>query len=266
VVIVADGSGGLPGPSGELARLVGCCTGLRVEVFGWSHGTGRIFSDLYGHGHHRSCGQELAGQVLAQRQTCPTERIVLVGHSSGAAVVLAAAECLPPGSVDRIILLAPAVSASYDLRPALRCACQGIDSFHSHKDLISHSLMFVGTADNQFFGFAAGCIGFRTVAGCCGDDALYANLRQYPDCFGGHFRCTQAAFLRDQVLPLLLTCTATAVAPEPPAGAPVPAIPLTPTVSQVHSASYTPAAAPKGPPPQPGRGGVAPISDSLRIP
>src|SRR5262249_54457640 len=109
VVYIADGSGGLPGPSGELARLIECYTPLRAEVVDWSHGWGRVLSDMFGHSHHLASGQTLACQILAQRQTCPGAPIILVAHSAGAAVVLAAAEVLPPGSVDRIILLAPVV-------------------------------------------------------------------------------------------------------------------------------------------------------------
>ncbi len=267
VVFVADGSGGLPGPSTELARLVGCgcgCSALRVEIVQWSHGVGRILTDLYAHGHHQTCGQDLAAQVQAQRQACPDGRIVLVGHSSGAAVVLAATEWLPPCSVDRIILLAPAVASTYDVRPALGCSREGVDVFYSHRDLISHSLWLAGTAEGMHFTLAAGCVGFRPVGSCC-DTGLYANLRQYPGGYGGHFACTQSAFLRDQVVPLLQACAAPAVTP-PATPAPPLSMPTASLGSLIHTANYEPLPVPEGPPPAPGRNGIAPISDSLRIP
>ena len=80
-------------------------------------------------------GQRLACRVTALRQASPAAEVYLVGHSAGCAVVLAAAESLPPGGVNRIILLAPSASLDYDLRPALRCARGGIDVFYSDRDV-----------------------------------------------------------------------------------------------------------------------------------
>src|SRR5204863_8018990 len=93
---------------------------LTVSEFNWSHGGGRIFADLRSQSNHRTMGKQLASAVLAQRAACPNGRVVIVTHSAGAAVTLAAADCLPDHSVDRIIMLAPAVSPGCDVRPALR--------------------------------------------------------------------------------------------------------------------------------------------------
>jgi pimeloyl-ACP methyl ester carboxylesterase len=277
VVFIADGSGGLPGPGPEIARQIsGACVLTRVEMVDWSHGWGRVFLDLYHHGHHETQGQELACRIMTYRQACPSGRIYLVGHSSGAAVILAATEHLPPGSVTRVILLAPSVATTYDLRSALRAACEGVDAFYSHRDLVSLSMTVAGTADHQYFVGAAGYHGFRTL---CGDEAaLYSNLRQYPGCYSGHFSCTQAAFVRDHVLPLLVS-PAIAGSADGPAASAAPG-------SDIRSAGYQSAAAlqrlvdelladddfvytppvRQGPAPGPGRGGIAPISDSLRLP
>ena len=137
-----------------------------------------------------------------------------MGHSAGCAVVLAAAELLPPQSVDRIILLAPSVCAAYDLRPALRTARDGIDVFHSNEDrlVLGLGVRIVGTTERSSR-MAAGQGGFIPVVACPADAALYGKLRQHPwdpvvewtGHNGGHFGNNEPGFLRAYVLPLLLS-------------------------------------------------------------
>ena len=258
VVFAVDGSALLRDMGPDLHRAVADAgLPLAVQTFGWSHGAGRVFSDLRGQARHRDKGQELAGRILAHRQAHPADRIVIVAHSAGAAVTLAAAEGLPAGTVDRIILLAPAVSARYDVRPALAATREGIDAYHSSKDLISLTLTMTGTTDG-WNGASAGRGGF---------DAADPGLRQYAwqadmaptGNWGGHFGSTRPEFLRAYVVPLL------AAAP-PPAGAPGEPI-ATPAnggrfALTVRGASPQPA----GPQPPAGPSGIAPISNSLRIP
>jgi pimeloyl-ACP methyl ester carboxylesterase len=211
VVFVADGSGNLHRTFDSLTKAIADAKlPLCVERVDWSHGSCRIFSDLHGHSHQRAKGKSLADQVCAYRAAHPGNRVCLVGHSAGAAIVLAAAECLPPGSVDRIVLLAPAVSPTYDLRPALACACEGIDSFHSYHDCISVLLAAVGTADGCWR-CSAGRGGFRIASTCPADTELYQKLRQCPwhrafgevGHHGGHFGWCGCEFVRACVLPLL---------------------------------------------------------------
>jgi pimeloyl-ACP methyl ester carboxylesterase len=212
VVFVADGSGNLHSTFDNLKQVV-ADTGLPVHVVavGWSHGNGRIFSDLHGRENQHTKGRCLAADITNYRAAHPGHRICLVGHSAGAAVVLAAAEALPPGAVDRIVLLAPAVSPAYDLRPALACSCEGIDCFHSHRDTISWLLAVVGTADGSW-ACSAGRGGFRPAPHTAEDTLLYQRLRQHAwrregseaGHHGGHFGWTRCAFLRASVLPLLL--------------------------------------------------------------
>jgi hypothetical protein len=196
---------------GDDLRQAVCQANMSLEVvdFPWSNGPGRIFADLRCHSHHKEKGQELAGLILTQCQSCPGARIYLVCHSSGAAVVLAAVEYLPPGSVDRIILLAPAVSTYYDLRPALACARQGIDCFYSPWDLTSYSVALVGTTDGYHLP-SAGAWGFTPVTDSLGG-CTYQALRQHGwstemRCarhFGGHYGCTRLGFFQDYIVPLL---------------------------------------------------------------
>jgi hypothetical protein len=286
IVFVAEGSGGLPGPAPELAKLATSNCLLRVELVDWTYGTGMVALDMWGHKRHKSRGQELADRIISYKASCPNARIYLLGHSSGAAVILAATECLPPGIVTRVILLAPSVSCNYDVRPAVACAYEGVDVFYSHRDMISLSMFMTATSDLRPLIGPAGYRGFR---GSHGEDGLSGGLRQHPNCFAGHFACTQHAFLRDHVLPLICPPMPTAPAPPQPE---LPELPDDTDLASVQrggirATSYLspvararravevllpdddfdePMSAPQGPVPRAGRSGIAPISDSLRLP
>jgi pimeloyl-ACP methyl ester carboxylesterase len=213
VVLVANGSGDIQTMSAHLERVVAeTGTPLRVEPFDWSLGYRRYVADHVDHENHIEQGHRLAALVLAYRRSCPGLRIYLLGYSSGCAVALAAAEALPPNSVDRIVLLASSVCVCYDLRPALRVSRCGIDSFYSEKDrfVLGLGMRIVGTADRGCR-VAAGQRGFQPILACPGDTILYQKLRQYPwnpsvawtGNTGGHYGSDQLAFLRVYVLPLL---------------------------------------------------------------
>jgi hypothetical protein len=213
VVFAIDGAGGFLGASAALrqameeARLP-----LRMEPVIWSHGPGRVYADETDYAHARAEGLQLAGQVAAYRRACPGGAVYLVSHSAGSAVALTAVEALPPGSVDRVVLLAPSLSAGYDLRPALRRVRCSIEVFSSSRDWFYLGLAtgLFGTADRRH-GPAAGRVGFRPTVADAPDAALYAKLRQHPwdpslawtGHHGGHYGAYQPGYLRAYVLPLL---------------------------------------------------------------
>jgi pimeloyl-ACP methyl ester carboxylesterase len=216
VVIVCDGSGDFRTLSTGLARAVSAARmPLYVETFVWSHGYGRYVIDHTDHCNHIEMGRILAARVLAYRRAYPNLRIYLAAHSAGNAVVLAAAERLPPNTLDRIVLLAPSVSPEYDLRPALASSREGIDAFVSDRDrvILGVAMYVVGTADRRRPGPAAGYVGFRPVAYSPADGALYGRLRQHawhPSLGwcghdGGHYGNNRPSFLGPYVLPLFLT-------------------------------------------------------------
>jgi pimeloyl-ACP methyl ester carboxylesterase len=213
VVFVADGSGDYRTTSAALCQAVSACAvPLRVETFVWSHGYGRMLADHVDHCNHLEEGRRLAATIAAVKQSCPDRAVYLVGHSSGCAVVLAAAEAAPPGSIERVVLLAPAVAHNYDLRPALRSCRQGIDVFISRRDIgaLAIGTSIVGTADRRRSA-AAGRIGFTPILTCPGDELLYAKLRIHPwdravewtGNRGSHYGTLGQGFMRAYVLPLL---------------------------------------------------------------
>jgi pimeloyl-ACP methyl ester carboxylesterase len=213
VVFVANGAGDFRTLSRNLSKAV-AETGmpLQVETFVWSRGYRRYVLDQVDHENHLEQGRQLAIQVTAYRAAFPERRVYFIGHSAGCAVVLAAADLLPPDSVNRIILLAPSMSANYDLRPALRAARSGIDVFHSDEDRIVLGLGvgIVGTTGGES-STVAGQVGFQPIVQSPADAALYQKLRQHPwnsavgwaGNEGGHFGNHETTFLRAYVLPLM---------------------------------------------------------------
>jgi hypothetical protein len=132
-----------------------------VRQFYWSHGPYRVIRDQTDRAHAMAQGAKLAEEILARQAREPGRRVVLVAHSAGSMVALAAAQKLPAGTLDRILLLAPSVSSGYDLAPALAATREGIDVFCSHKDraTLGVGVRIVGTADRGS-GRAAGRFGF----------------------------------------------------------------------------------------------------------
>jgi pimeloyl-ACP methyl ester carboxylesterase len=227
VVFAADGAGGFQATSRSL-RQTAAEQGLPVlvETVAWTHGYGRVLADQIDRAHLEAEGRRLAERVASWRQRWPDRPVYLVGHSAGCGVVLAAAESLRQGSVERIVLLAPAASAEQDLRPALACARLGVDVFHSKRDwgYLGVGVALAGTTDRRWAP-AAGRVGFRPAAAGPCDDALFAKLRQHPwdrsvawtGNRGGHYGTYQPTFLRAYVLPLL---TPPGYGPQAPADLP----------------------------------------------
>jgi hypothetical protein len=217
IVYVLDGSGRLRLMAEDLARVAAEANlPLEVAEFNWSHGDGRIFFDLRSRSNHCARGEQLAGTILARRTACPGGRVIVITHSAGAAVALAAAERLPDGCIDRIILLAPAVSPGCDIKHACRASRQGVDVFYSPIDGISRGLALTGTADGWNV-FSAGANGFDAPAAPCG------KLRQHSynvemsktGHLGGHYGWTKIGFLREYLVPMLATTGDPTVAAAP---------------------------------------------------
>jgi hypothetical protein len=152
----------------------------------------------------RLAGARLSCKVVAARRACPDSKIVLIGYGAGAGVVLAIAETVPAGTIDRIILLGPAVPCNYDLCPALRNSREGIDVFFSREDNILEFAESTHPGRNKTA--MAGRVGFSR------PNCPEANkLRQYgwttrwddKGHHGGHLGYKHVRFLQLNVLPLL---------------------------------------------------------------
>src|SRR5205085_1715720 len=107
--------------------------------------------------------------------------IYLIAHSAGSAVLIAALENLPPNTVDRAFLLAPSLSATYDIRPALRTVRNGLHVFYSRRDTAYLGVWtgILGNSDRRW-GPSSGRIGFQVLPACPQDAYLYGKLFQRP--------------------------------------------------------------------------------------
>lgn len=214
VVIVVDGAGDYRGMSTAMTQAVmENNSPLVVEPACWSHGYGRSIADQMDRAHARAQGERLAARVLAYRETCPGRPIFLMAHSAGGTVVLEAAQCLPPDSVERIILLEVTMSAYVDVRPMLCCSRQGVDVFCSCRDRCAWFVSFtlIG-AEGHLCPLIAARRGFvKQKPVTLEDHLLYRKLRQYhwdPSWSwtgheGGHYGIYMPGFLRHVVLPML---------------------------------------------------------------
>jgi hypothetical protein len=189
--------------------------GVRHEIreFSWTHGKGRLLRDLQDTQHCLRKAEELATQVRHLKAEDPDRPVYLVGKSGGAGLVLAAADQLPPQTLERIILLSPAVSPTYDLCLALRATKHEIVSFYSPYDqlVLNWGTSQFGTID-RYYGASAGLRGFVIPTGLSPSDRdLYNRLVQVKwnramileGHFGSHIGTSMPAFVAKEVAPWL---------------------------------------------------------------
>jgi pimeloyl-ACP methyl ester carboxylesterase len=214
LVLVADGVGGFHLLSRALQHVMGQGVGSpEVRTVHWGHGLGRWHSDLTDVVNHRAQAEALAGQVQAFRSLNPGSPVYLVGKSGGTGVVVWALEMLPEASVERVVLLAPALSPGYDLTAALGAVVREVVVFWSPLDVFVLGLgtRLFGTFDGPRVA-SAGLVGFRRPQGLNElGRARYARLRQVrwtpamarTGYLGGHVGPDSPPFLRRYVAPLL---------------------------------------------------------------
>jgi hypothetical protein len=213
VVFVVDGAGDFRACSSQLTEV---CAQAPVQVIPipWSHGYGRIVADQICYAHARNVGHELAYLIQNYKQRYPEMPIYLVAHSAGSAVAVSALESLPPQTVERALFLAPALSATYDVRPALKAVKYGLHVFYSQNDT-AYLGIWTGVLGNsdRHWGPSSGRFGFQVPAIGPDDAPLYAKLFQRPwqpadlatGNDGRHYGDYQPGFVRQHVLPLLMT-------------------------------------------------------------
>jgi pimeloyl-ACP methyl ester carboxylesterase len=182
-VLVADGAGGAPGASEAIASVVEKSRQpLVVRSIDWSHGPGWVVPDVTDVDHSECEAKRLGRLIAAYRDRFPNVPIYLVGYSAGSYVILEATRSLPTDSIERIVLLAPAVAADYDLRSALASARQGVDVFYSERDSIYLGIgtAITGTADGQRGVPPAGRVGFEPLELSPVESNLAGRLHQHP--------------------------------------------------------------------------------------
>jgi pimeloyl-ACP methyl ester carboxylesterase len=159
-----------PGIFGDGPRYGGIVKGLMqggieqaVAMHRWTDPAILFSVNLRAEERNRRKAREGAARLvkfIAEHEGEPT---FLVGHSGGGAFTLFVLEELPEDSkVTGAILLAPAISQTYDLTKALSRTERGIWHFHSEHDTsyLGAGTAIFGTADGEY-GAAAGLKGFK---------------------------------------------------------------------------------------------------------
>jgi hypothetical protein len=218
LVLVADGVGGLDLCGAGLAHVMGAeKLSHSILVFRWGHGLGRWLADLTDVAHRDAMAQSLADSIAQFKTDRPTEPVFVVAKSGGSGIVVKALERLDEHAVERVILLAPAISPGYDLTDALRAVRSEMVVFWSPFDLIilGAGTRVFGTMD-RVRAASAGLVGFRKPAGGPAGEPQsqahpYDKLRQVrwrpqmasTGYLGGHLGPDSPSFLRKYVVPLL---------------------------------------------------------------
>jgi hypothetical protein len=214
VIFIVGGVGGID-LVGFVSRWTLPRAGVRHEIreYVWTHGKGHLFRDLQDTQHCIQKADELAQEVRKIKKADPNRPVFLMGKSGGAGLVLAAAEQLPPETLERIVLLSAAVSPGYDLRPALRATKHEIVSFYSPHDklVLGWGTSQFGTID-RYYGESAGLRRFAVpVKLSPAERELYARLIQIPwhpamileGHPGSHIGTSMPAFVSKEVAPWL---------------------------------------------------------------
>ncbi|MBI1914960.1 MAG: alpha/beta hydrolase [Planctomycetes bacterium] len=214
LVVVAGGVGG-GSPLGLWLKMISPLTSVPHEVrdFVWTTGFGNLVRDVKDTPNLMARADQLVREVMRYKTEHPDCPVYLVGHSGGTGLVLAAAERLPPATLERIVLLSPAVSPGFDLRLALRATRGEVVSFHSPLDRfwLDWGTTRYGTID-RLHTPAAGVKGFVVPAGLDAEgETLYRRLVQIgwkPEMLlefrgGFHVSTIMPAFLARHVAPWL---------------------------------------------------------------
>ena len=212
-VLVADGAGGYATLTDNLLTVYSVpplkCHRPVICRIPWAT-DGENLNDYRCYQRHLAGAVKMAGEVQRIRRCNPDSPIILFGYSAGASVALLAAEILPPGTLERIVLFGPTVSACYDVRRALAATKLGVDSFNVPGDefLVATEETY-GAPYERPGSKLAGNVGFRMADPRFGfaGDPLLCKLRQHNVCWlpTGHFGTVTPHFLARFVVPMIPT-------------------------------------------------------------
>ncbi len=199
---------------GILCGLIDGGVDYAVDIVDWT--TGKKFLYLYhlrGWTRNNFEAQRLASKIVEYQNEYPGRPVWIVGHSGGGGMALITAAALPEDrKLTGIVLLAAAVSPTFDVRPATAKVETAIWNYHSKFDCMFLELgtTVCGTLDGQHV-CAAGAFGFR---GPSADEAVTSGrLIQRPWHWrmlsrfnpGDHFGCCHRVFVAEEIVPLIRT-------------------------------------------------------------
>ncbi|HEY9774075.1 MAG TPA: alpha/beta hydrolase [Planktothrix sp.] len=208
VVYIIDGAGGSGWTPLVFRRSL---SGLPYEVkhFRWGTGYMRIINDLTDRENIESRSNELRQSIEAHKREHPHERIYVIAKSAGTMIALRALSDLPQHTVEKAILLSPAVSPGFDLSNALRACKQELINFWSPNDhfFLNLGTSLFGTADG-IKGKGAGLVGFDIPKESVEEYAKLRQIKWEPSMMkllhmGDHAGNSMPPFVDKHIVPLL---------------------------------------------------------------
>lgn len=204
----------LPGIGGYLPVDRSLMRGLRaggvngtIAYYDWTAGDPGMRA-LLDNANKVEQADRVAEMLIALHRADPNRPIYLIGHSGGAGIAVWALERLPETvRIQRLILLAPALSSTYDLSHALQRVEDRAYALISEHDPVLAATRVFGTIDSVRT-HAAGRVGFIVPhdAGPVYDKLVqlpYRNEWMELGHLGDHIGMMQAAFAAQVLAPLI---------------------------------------------------------------
>jgi len=201
----------LPGIEGTAWQLRGCVKGLRatgldrhVEIVQWGRRPFRQLHNLCAINANRLVAKEIAERIAAYQAAHPAAPITLIGYSGGGGIAVLVAERLPEQvMLDRVVLIAAAVSPRYDLSRVLARCRRGLTNFYSQRDwlVLGAGTSVFGTIDRERTS-SAGRTGFLGADGEVVQTERLAQIGWRPEWLelghvGGHIGWLSSAWARE---------------------------------------------------------------------
>lgn len=187
-----------------------------IEIYDWTAGGPFLLAvNLRALDRNKRQARKIADKIIDYQECYPGRPVHLIGHSGGGGVAVLAVEALPPTrQISGAILLAPALSPTYDLSRALRRSGAGFWNFYSPYDVgfLRAGTTLFGNIDGEHSA-SAGAVAFTPPWGLSAEDRrLYrSKLHQQRYTYamsasghnGGHFGWANPDFVREWLAPLI---------------------------------------------------------------
>ncbi len=163
----------LPGVEGNAWQLTGVRAGLRdagldwtIEIIPWGSPPLSSLRNLIDHPANLARAKRIASRLIELRAINPEQPLVLCGYSGGGGLAIMTAEALPPDvAVDRIVLVAAAISNDFDLAQIEDRYRDKMVNIYSPRDgVVGWGTRLFGTIDRKKT-HSAGHSGFLDIKG-----------------------------------------------------------------------------------------------------
>lgn len=178
----------LPGVEGNAWQLANMCNGLRdagvdwtIEIIPWGSPPFHSLQNLTDYPANRARAKRISARLRQLRTENPDHPLVLCGYSGGGGLAVLAAEALDAEvTVDRIILIAAAISNEYDPTDVTaRCRDRLVNIYSPRDRTVGWGTKLFGTIDRRKT-LSAGHTGFVDADGSlrCEDGLMQIGWRR----------------------------------------------------------------------------------------